>query len=112
MNLKKIKRMFELLDFLERKILEIELSYRPDEETGPYLSYNIIDDNTIDLDYGWTSYEEYSHNVVRIIFEDKIIIDRNNRGYCVFGDGEYENIEHTILDNTNNLIDWLNAELE
>ena len=104
--------MFELLEYLDKKIFEIDSYYMPGEETGPYLSYDIIDDNIIDLDYGWTSYEEYSHNVVKIVFGDKIIIDRSNRGYCVFGDGEYENIEHTILDNVYNLIDWLNAELE
>ena len=104
--------MFELLEYLERKIFEIESSYMPGEETGPYLSYDIIDDNSIYLEYGWTSYEEYDHNIVKIIFGDKIIIDRSNRGYCVFGDGEFENVEHILLDNTDNLIDWLNDELE
>jgi len=108
--------MFELLEFLERKKLEVEASWIPGDETGANLSYDLINDTSIELLYGWNSYEEGDDNEVLIFFPDslfpdidKIMVERTNSGHSCMG-GDYDNRERLEFDTESELIEWLNEE--
>lgn len=101
--------MFELLEYLEQKIVDINSEWLPGDETGASLSYDIIDDNSIHLDYGWTSYEEGESNEVDILFSDKIIVNKIMSGHSVYG-GDYENNDNFEFNNITELINWLKEE--
>lgn len=105
--------MFELLEFLERKIVEVEAS---GDETVANLSYDLIDDTSIEIDYGWNSYEEGDDNKVLVFFPnflfpdtDKIMIERTNSGHSCMG-GDYDSRERIEFDTESELIEWLNEE--
>ena len=109
--------MFELLEFLERKIVEVEASWRPGDETGANLSYEIIDDTSIAINYGWNSYEEGDDNEVLIFFpndnfqqDGKIIVERTNSGHSCMG-GDYDNRERLECNTVSELIEWLNEDI-
>lgn len=100
--------MLEILEYLEKKISEIPVS---DDETGDYLEYTLISDNSVNVNYGWTSYEEGDSNDLIIeITESKIKVVFSNSGHCVMG-GDYDTTEEHIFDNKTQLFDWLNDNL-
>jgi hypothetical protein len=101
--------ILELIGYLDEQIKEVESTWLPGDETGSTLSYEIVDDNTIVIDYGWTSYEECESNDVTILFGANITINRNTSGYSVYG-GEYEYQENGSANNITELISWLREE--
>lgn len=101
--------ILELLEYLDARIKEIEASYRPGDETGDNLSYEIIDNFTIAVNYGWTTYEESDDNDITISFGTNIIVNTNNSGHSVYG-GDYDSLDTLIFNNITELISWLREE--
>ena len=101
--------ILELIEYLDARINEIEASYRPGDETGDSLSYEIIGNFTIAVNYGWTSYEEGQDNNVTILFGSNITVTKETSGYSVY-EGEYNDQENFVLNNITELISWLREE--
>ena len=101
--------ILELLEYLDERIKEVEASWRLGDETGDNLSYEIIDNFTIAINSGWSSYEEGENNDVTISFGVNITANINTSGYSVYG-GEYESQDNLIFNDTTELISWLREE--
>ncbi len=82
----------------------------PDDETGSHLNYDIIDDNTLSIDWGWTSYEECDNNTAIITFGNKIDVQQFSSGNSCFG-GDYENTYDDTFNSVSDLIKWFESEL-
>jgi hypothetical protein len=101
--------ILELIGYLDEQIKEVESTWQPGDETGSNLSYEIVDDNTVTIDYDWASYEESDNSTVNILFGANIEVSKFNSGYSVYG-GEYESEETVIVNNITELISWLKEE--
>jgi hypothetical protein len=102
--------ILELISYLDEKIKVVESTWMPGDETGENLSYDFIDDNTIIIEWGWTSYEECDCNTATVIFnDDKINVEQSNSGNSCFG-GDYESNSKMTFDNILELINYLNEE--
>lgn len=102
--------ILEFILFLDDSKLKIEASWLPGEETGQHLSYDIIDDNTLSIDWGWCSYEECDNNTAIIVFGDKIDVHQSNSGNSCFG-GDYEGNNDYLFNNLPDLIKWFEEEI-
>jgi hypothetical protein len=75
------------------------------------LNYEIIDDFTITINYGFSDYEEGEEITTTIsLLDDKIKVDKSFDGYSVMG-GEYKDDHNFIFDNVAELIEWLSDEI-
>jgi hypothetical protein len=102
--------ILEFIAVIENHKSIIESSYLPDVETGQYLNYEIIDDDVLNIDWGWTSYEECDNNTAVVTFGDKINVQQSNSGNSCFG-GNYDNTYEDTFDDLTNLIKWFESEL-
>lgn len=101
-----------IIKLLDLKNVEILEYYRKSgSEVRPHLTYEIIDDSTISVDYGWCDYEEHENNTAIINFSyDAITVSKVNDGYSVYvGDYDYNN--KMIFENSDKLIEWLIEEI-
>lgn len=101
-----------IIKILDLKNVEILDYYRrTGSEVGPDLTYEIVDDNTISIDYGWCDYEEHENNTAIINFlYDTITVLKVNDGYSVYG-GEYDNSDEMVFEDSDKLIEWLIEEI-
>lgn len=101
-----ITSYFNLITFIDKKIVELPTC----GECGLYINYDIMDDDSIVINYGYSGYEEGDDNNIIITFnEDNIKVDKNSGGHSVMG-GDFEDIEILYFQSDTQLIDWLNNE--
>jgi len=101
--------IYKLLEFLDNKIVELQdESY---EFNAKNLNYSILDDNTINLSFGWSSPEEYQNFEGNIILNNNITLSAIQTGKSVYLDGEYTNEYDEIFNDVNNLIEFINSEI-
>ena len=98
--------ILELIGYLDERIKAVQETWKPGDETGDNLSYDIADDNIIYIDSEWNSYDEGDSTDITITFDLKITLDIHNSGYSCMG-GHYESDEYMILDNVSELINYL-----
>jgi len=104
--------MLTVSGFLDNKRLEIsEEDIKNGSEYGPDLSYEILNDSTIQYEYGWSDFEECDNDTVVIKFlEDGIRVSKLNIGYSVYCE-HYENSDVQTFKTMPELIVWLNNNL-
>lgn len=108
-NLQK-DNIYTLIDFLDKKHSELD----SDEFGGNYLNYNIIDNDTLEVNLGWDSPEEFMRLESIIKFEDdKITLKGSQEGFSVYSeDGKnYENNYNESFDTVEDLISFLDKEI-
>lgn len=98
--------MFELLTHLDTEVQKTEASWSPGDETGNFFRYEIIDDSTVQVDYGYSGYEECDNNEITVGVDDIITVNKNSYGYSIDG-GSYEHTETLHFNTIHELIQWL-----
>jgi hypothetical protein len=104
--------IYTLIEFIEQK--SEKLDSESDDFTGSYINYNIIDNDTLEIDLGWNSPEEFMNLESIIKFEDdKITLKGKQEGSSVYSeDGKnYENDYDESFDNVEELIKFLDNEI-
>ena len=101
--------ILELMNFLDIEIKKVDNTWKPGDETGAYMNYTLKDD-TIELNCGWSDYEEGYSSTYLIKLEDKITLTKDSGGHSVMG-GDYENSESFTFNNLQELISWLSENL-
>ena len=82
-----------------------------DECGGFEISYQILSEYEIDVEFGWSSYEEHEDNNVKIIFSsENIKIKHKYNGHSCFGGDFNHEVEYTFNDE-NELILWFKSEI-
>lgn len=85
-----MENIYDLLGFFDATIE----SYDKEAECGPFLEYAIINDNTIDLSFGFSGYDDYSTTELNLIISDNIITyDGCEFGYSVEASPEENGME-------------------
>jgi len=80
------------------------------DETGSYFNYEIINDELIEVNYGWSDYEESSNNSLEFYFNDKIKVVKIDGGYSVY-DGDYNDNKTYEFNDIDELLKWLLEEI-
>ena len=108
--------MLRIIGFLDIKITEISESNRKNGfEYGSDLSYDILNDSTLQYDFVWSDYEESDNDTVVIKFlkDGNIRISKINDGYSVMmSPGDYTNSELKTVSNISELMNWLTEQFE
>lgn len=94
-----MKDIYDLLTFLDKEKDRIDIEYG-DRECGPYLSYEIIADNEIQISFGFSDYEEFSdYNLNVVIFGLMCNVTGHNKYYyceCENDGDNYNEINKTL----------------
>lgn len=81
-------------------------------EVGPTLDYAIVDDNTIDANYGYWDYEEGEDIQVKIhVTSDEIKVERNNSGSSVMCEFPFNDDSTLIFSNETDFLTWLKEDI-
>jgi len=103
--------IFSILTYIEDKILQLSNSGLPDQEVGNFLNYEIVNDETLQLNYGFSGYEEHENNELIIRFYPNIIIlNKKVNGFSVMSEdgSDYNDIVVFELKSNEELINYLN----
>lgn len=104
--------IYTLIEFIENKSEELEEA--SNEFSGNYFNYEIINDQELDVSYGWTSMEEHNRIEAKIKFEkDRITLIGKQDGFSVMSEdgSKYENHYNYTFYDVNEIIDFLNQEI-
>ena len=102
--------MLKVVDFVDKIKKEKDLSHY-DEGSSSYIDYNIVNDNCIEIESGWNTYEEGDSVTVNIFMNnDKINVHKTSGGHSVMG-GDYDDSEALDFDSVEELLDWLESEI-
>lgn len=108
--MKKTQDMLTTITFLDIEVKIVNDSWKSGDETGSFMSYEITDDNSIEVNYGWSDYEEGDNNTLVISFGDQIKVDISSGGYSVMG-GDYDESRNLFFNEISELIKYLSEEL-
>jgi hypothetical protein len=86
--------IYKLISILDNKKIETEDEFRKSgREVGPYFSYEIINDYTIYVVYGYSDYEDGCDNTLKItVSNDNVSVDATIDGDSI--DGSYKDEQH------------------
>lgn len=110
-NIMKITEIIlEVITLLDKSKEEISEYYRKTgSEVGPFLEYEIIDDNTLTINDGFSDYEEGQESDVKIIFTaDKITLTKRCSGSSHYG--TYDDTELLEFTDSTIFINWIKEE--
>jgi len=100
------KEIIELVKFIDIKNQEIKIITAGSEVGNDLISYDIIDDNTINVGYGWNGYEEDESNNLHIVVGDMINVNHKCSGYSG-EEGDYDDSEDLVFKNINGVIELI-----
>lgn len=110
-NEDKDEDILNLIDYLENKKEIIDDEFKKSgREVGPFFEFEMTDDNNVNINYGFTDYEEGEDNTLLISIEDKIKVNRVSGGHSVMT-GDYNDNDNIDFNNITELIKWLEEEI-
>lgn len=104
--------IYTLIEFIEEKSEKLE--NESDDFSGSYINYDIINDQTININLGWNSPEEFMKLEAEINFDqnsNKITLKGVQEGSSVYSDENYKNNYNESFDTVEELIKFLDSEI-
>jgi hypothetical protein len=104
--------IYKIINYLDNRKKEIDEEFiKSGREVGSFLYYEIIDDFTINVNYGYSDYEEGEDNTSIIsLTNGGIRVDKNSGGHSVMV-GDYDESENFDFNNITELLQWMSEEM-
>jgi hypothetical protein len=104
--------IYKIINYLDNRKSEINEEFiKSGREVGPFLQYEIINDFTISVNYGFSDYEEGENNTSIItLTHDKITVNKNSDGYSVMV-GDYDDEKNFVFNNITEFLQCCSEEI-
>lgn len=103
--------IYQLIEYLDQKVTNNDQFIRFNTEIGSFINYQILNDNSIDVEYGWASYEEGENNEIHIVINENIQISKQVDAHSVYG-GDYDDNEFLIFNTICEFKKWFDIEFD
>lgn len=103
--------IYQLIEYLDQKVTNNDQFIRFNTEIGSFINYQILNDNSIDVEYGWMSYEEGENNEIHIVINENIQISKQVDAHSVYG-GDYDDNEFLIFNTICEFKKWFDIEFD